>query len=71
MPMGVYQPPVCSVCVAEAQCIMHEFYSFGKRSKCFDIVRFNRLVLERDVAVSCLTLYLLSNDRLSYSVDCI
>lgn len=50
---------------------MHEFYSFGKRSKCFDIVRFNRLVLERDVAVSCLTLYLLSKDRLSYSVDCI
>ena len=23
---------------------MHEFYSFGKRSKCFDVVQFNSRV---------------------------
>lgn len=61
--MGVY-----SVCVAEARCIMHESYSFGKRAKCFDIVKFNNLVSQPDVAVSCLILCLLSKD--SYSVDC-
>ena len=69
MPMGVYQTRVCGVCAAEARCIMHELYSFGKRTKCFDIVKFNSLVFQSDVAVSCLVLYLLSKDRRSYSVD--
>lgn len=60
MPMGVYQPALCSVCVAEAWCIMHEVYSFGKRTKCFDTDKFNSLVFQPNVDLSCLTQYLLS-----------
>lgn len=54
------ESPVCSVCEAEAQCIMHEFYR----------VTFNSLVSSlRCSCKLCNAVFILS--KCSYSVDCV